>query len=200
MNANTTMPTIESTHAVELSRVAKIAVTIGFALLLVLSSQWKFPVPGTNVPGTLQTIVVVLAGVALGPRWGTISVLMYLVAGLLISNVFAVAQVTLWSATGGYLFGFLLAQPLIGVITRLPSLHPKEYVIRSLIAAVIAHLVILVCGMIVYAAVFSLPLFLAFEQAILPFLPFTIAKIFTLMLVAPGLMAYVRPHMEPHEV
>lgn len=198
MNANPTIPTIESNSSstYELSRVAKVALTLGFSLLLVLSSQWKVMIPGTSVPMTLQTVVVVLAGVALGSRWGTLSVLAYLIAGLLVSNVFAVAQLTLWSVTGGYLLGFLLAQPIIGYITRLPSLQPKEYVVRALLAAVVAHGVILACGMVVYGLVMKFPLFLAFEQAVLPFLPFTIAKVAILMLIAPMLLMYVRPYME----
>ena len=43
---------------------------VGFAAALALASQVPIPMPGTPVPITLQPLVVVLAGMWLGPVAG----------------------------------------------------------------------------------------------------------------------------------
>ena len=51
------------------SRVVAIGI-VGFAVALALASQVAIPIPGTPVPITLQPLVVVLAGMWLGPVAG----------------------------------------------------------------------------------------------------------------------------------
>src|SRR5215471_1861833 len=64
------------------TRVTLVGVA-GFAIALAAASQVAIPVPFTPVPITLQPLVVVLAGLMLGPRAGAASMLLYLVAGAL---------------------------------------------------------------------------------------------------------------------
>src|SRR5947209_20488648 len=54
---------------------------VGFALVLVAASQVAIPLPFTPVPITLQPLVVVLAGLMLGPAAGAASMVLYLAAG-----------------------------------------------------------------------------------------------------------------------
>ena len=60
---------------------------------------------------TLQTFGIFLALFVLGGKWGSVSILVYLLLGLAGAPVFAAFQGgigTLVGITGGYLWGFLL--------------------------------------------------------------------------------------------
>ncbi len=97
------------------------ASVVGFALLTAAGAHLAVPVPGSPVPITLQTLFVLLAGMTLGPRLGTLSMGFYLLLGMTGYHVFAAAS---WGhgnvlgPTGGYLIGFVLAQPVIGALAR----------------------------------------------------------------------------------
>lgn len=93
----------------------------GFAIALAAASQVAIPLPGTPVPLTLQPMLVVLAGMLLGPVAGAASMAAYLVAGALGAPVFApmgapgVAR--LLGPTGGYLLAYPAAAFVAGVLT-----------------------------------------------------------------------------------
>lgn len=120
---------------------------IGFALLTIAAAQVAFPLPGTPVPATLQTLAVVLAGVTLGPRLGAVSMALYLLLGLAGHHVFALNHAgvtTVFGATGGYLIGFLLAQPAVGAICRRGNTRWP-----TILAAVLAgHAIIFAAGLV----------------------------------------------------
>ncbi|MCL1592719.1 MAG: biotin transporter BioY, partial [Actinomycetia bacterium] len=83
---------------------------VGFALLTALAAQIVIPVPGTPVPITGQTFVVLLAGAALGSRAGAGSQLIYWLMGAAGLPFYAEAGggwTTAIGSTGGYLFGFV---------------------------------------------------------------------------------------------
>jgi hypothetical protein len=89
-----------------------------FAALLVLAGQVRFYPPGSLVPVTMQTAVVLLCGFWLRPRLAAAAVGLYLVAGFAVA---AVAPGLAWfaafalgkSTTLGYLFGFFAAAGLV---------------------------------------------------------------------------------------
>jgi biotin transport system substrate-specific component len=91
------------------------AVALGGSLLLAVSA--KVQVPFYPVPMTLQTLVVLLLGAALGARLAAALVALYLIEGLAGLPVFAGAiagPVYMAGPTGGFLVGFLVAAALIG--------------------------------------------------------------------------------------
>lgn len=99
----------------------------GFALALALASQVAIPLPGTPVPVTLQPMLVVLAGLMLGPRLGAASMLLYLACGAVGLPVFspfgAPGLARFVGPTGGFLLAFPAAAFLAGVVgRRYPSL------------------------------------------------------------------------------
>jgi biotin transport system substrate-specific component len=127
--------------------LARVAAAVGFAVATALAANVAVPLPGTPVPMTLQTLVVVLSGVALGPRWGTLSMAFYLLLGTAGYHAFAGGHwglMTVCGATGGYLLGFVLAQPAIGRLTN--AARPSFG--RMLLAAALGDAVIFACGLL----------------------------------------------------
>lgn len=80
-----------------------------FAALMALCAWISIPVPG--VAFTMQTFGVFLTLLVLGGKWGTVSLLIYLLlgcVGLPVFSGFRSGPGVLLGVTGGYLWGFLL--------------------------------------------------------------------------------------------
>jgi biotin transport system substrate-specific component len=92
---------------------------LGFTLLTALGALLYIPVPGTPVPITLQTLMVLLAGAMIGGTRGSISQALYALWGgagipLFASGVAGFA--VLAGPTGGYIMGFVIAAAFVGVM------------------------------------------------------------------------------------
>ena len=100
----------------ELSIPKKLALAIGMACLTGLLAQARILLPWSPVPVTGQTFAVLLAGVFLGRWWGGVSMAIYAVLGFA-----GVPWFSGWAsglgATGGYIFGFVLAALFLGHFT-----------------------------------------------------------------------------------
>ena len=97
-----------------------------FAVLMWLSAAaGAIPIPGTPVPITLQTFVVMLAGLMLPWRQAGSAVAAYLAAGAVGLPVFAggASTMALVGPSAGFLFGFL---PGVIVIALLRGLRLGE--------------------------------------------------------------------------
>jgi biotin transport system substrate-specific component len=91
-------------------------------------AQISFRLPFTPVPVTGQTLGVLLVGAAYGPTLGAATLGLYLVWGLIGLPVFAPQAdgthlsgpnvLAMASATGGYLWGFVLAAGVVGWLSR----------------------------------------------------------------------------------
>lgn len=86
-----------------------------WTLAITVAAQVRIPVPGTDVPMTLQLLAVLLAGFAMSPGRAVAAVLLYLACGASGLPVFA-GPGGLFGATGGYLFGFVLAAFLVSLL------------------------------------------------------------------------------------
>jgi biotin transport system substrate-specific component len=108
--------------------------TFGFALALTAAAQITIPIPGTPVPFTLQPLVVVLAGLMLGPVAGAMSMLIYLAAGSVGLPVFSPVGLPgvarLFGPTGGYLIAYPVAAFAAG---KLAGTHST--ILRRFLAA-----------------------------------------------------------------
>lgn len=103
-----------------------------FVVFMVVSAQITIPIP--YVPLTFQTVTAVLAGLLLGPRWGGVSVAVYILMGLLGLPVFAgwsggIAYVV--QLTFGYLLGFILAAIITGWLVG----NSRRTMFRCVVAA-----------------------------------------------------------------
>jgi biotin transport system substrate-specific component len=102
------------------ARVRDVLLVVGGALLTAACAQISIHLPGSPVPLTGQTFAVVLVGAGLGARRGGLSMLLYVALGLVVPIYAGGAQGTgvLFGASGGYLFGFVLAAWAMGAIAE----------------------------------------------------------------------------------
>lgn len=107
------------------SSLVTIVGVCGFAAAVAAASQIAIPLPGTPVPLTLQPMLVILAGMWLGPREGAASMVLYLAAGASGLPVFtpmgAPGIARFLGPTGGYLLAYPLAAFVAGALSRRAS-------------------------------------------------------------------------------
>ena len=94
------------------------------AALTAAAAQISVPLPFTQVPFTFQPMVVLLAGLVLGPRLGLASQVLYLAAGVAGLPVFAASAtlapgaLRLLGPTGGYLMSYPFAAFFTGFLAH----------------------------------------------------------------------------------
>jgi biotin transport system substrate-specific component len=87
-----------------------VALAGGFALAIGLSARLALPIPGTPVPVTAQTLVVLLGAAVLGARRAGLGAVAYLALGLAGTPWFTATG----GATLGYIVGFIAAAAVVG--------------------------------------------------------------------------------------
>ena len=107
----------------------------GFAVALAAASQVAIPLPGTPVPMTLQPLVVVLAGLWLGPIAGATSMALYLAAGMAGLPVFAPMGAPGFARLIGPTGGYLWAYPAAALVAGLVASRRRDFAFRLLAAA-----------------------------------------------------------------
>jgi biotin transport system substrate-specific component len=126
---------------------------IATAAVLAVASQIAIPLPGTPVPLTLQPMIVVLAGLLLGPVDAALAMITYLVAGAAGLPVFtpfgAPGIARLLGPTGGY----LLAYPVAAAVSGRLGAGRESYATRALAAT--AGMLVLYAGGLAQLAVLS---------------------------------------------
>lgn len=129
--------------------VALRAAMIGlFALLTGIAAQIQFPMPPLSVPQTLQTLVVILAALHLGPRWGALSMLIYVAVGAIGAPIFSkggAGLAVILGQNGGYIIGFILSQPLIARCVRKPDRTARGWG-GIVLASLAGHAVVFALG------------------------------------------------------
>jgi biotin transport system substrate-specific component len=175
MNLTSTLQTVSLPRRLGL----QVGAVLAFALLTALAARIAIPIPGTPVPVTLQSFMAVVAAVILGPALGAASMTLYLLLGLAGLDVFAAAE---WSlgrllgATGGYLVGFILCQPVVG---RVLSIAPNRAAGfgRLLLAFAAGEAVILASGLLWMVSSVGTDLSTTLRLGLVPFVPATLLKI-----------------------
>ncbi len=116
----TAAPSVTSATARPLA--VKIAVALAGALVVAAAAQVAIPIPGSPVPFTLQPLAVLIVGGLLGPRYGALSLALYLAmgaAGLPVFTPFGAPGVArLFGPTGGYLLAYPVAAAVVGRVVR----------------------------------------------------------------------------------
>ena len=161
--------------AVRAERLTLLGV-VGFAAALAVASQVSVPLPFTPVPITLQPLVVVLAGLMLGPTAGAVSMVLYLLAGAVGLPVFApfgtpgVAR--FFGPTGGYLIAYPAAAFVAGALgRRAPTLLGRWL-------AATAGVVVILFGGVAQLAILNASLGRAVAFGLTPFALLDVVKAF----------------------
>lgn len=168
----------------DLQRARRVAYAAAFAALLAVASYVSFALPLTDVPFTLQVLVVTLAGLVLGPGLGALSVVFYLLLGAVGVPVFASGSAGLGVILGP-LGGYLLSWPLAAAVAGLgrgrgPALR---------LAAAFLGLALIYAGGIIGLHIGQGATWRgALLVGALPFLPFDALKVLVAWAIAPALV------------
>lgn len=101
------------------NRLQDIALIAVFAALIIVLAFVQIPVGTAGVPIVLQNAAVVLAGLVLGGRRGSLAVLLFLALGMIGLPVLAGGRTTIAALAGvtvGYIVGYLISAFVAGVI------------------------------------------------------------------------------------
>lgn len=156
-----------------------------FAALMVICSQLVIPLP--MVPLSLATLAVYLAGALLGPGLGAAAMAVYALLGLVGVPVFAsfgAGPAVLFGKTGGYIWGYILAAFLTGLLCRKWRTYG-----RTCLAMAIGTLGCYALGTLWFMGVTELGLWVCLGYCVLPFLPGDAVKI--------GLAAWLAGRLRP---
>ncbi len=166
--------------------------TVRAALLAALIAAGAYiAIPVGPVPIVLQNLFIYLAGLLLGPRWGSAAVGVYLLAGFCGLPVFAGGTGgigRLAGPTGGYLVGFLPAVWAVGAVSRLG----RGRVIHDVVGMILGTAIIYLLGVGWLMVITGLAPAKALAAGMLPFLPGDAAKIAAAAVIARA----VRPVMD----
>ena len=150
-----------------------------FAALLAAASQIAVAVPGTPVPVTLQPLVVVLAGLVLGPRAAAASMIAYLAAGAAGLPVFAPfgapGLARLVGPTGGYLLAYPAAAVVAGVVAS-RGVGRADVRFARRVAGAAAGILVLYAGGVAQLVAITGSLPASVGAGVLPFLAFDALK------------------------
>ncbi len=174
----------------DLSAAFQVCAVLFVTVLTAVAAQISVPLPFTPVPFTLQPMIVLLGGAALGSRLGAASQVLYLAAGIAGLPVFAASPVLpqgigrLLGPTGGYLMSYPFAAFITGVLAERG--FDRRYA-SSALAMAAGLIVIFACG-VAWMAWGATPLGLdrALAAGFYPFIPADILKVLLAALVLPS--------------
>jgi biotin transport system substrate-specific component len=178
------------------SRALRVAAVLFLTALTAAAAQVSVPLPFTPVPLTLQPMVVLLGGAALGARLGLTSQVVYLAAGVAGLPVFAFSPVLpqgaarLLGPTGGYLLSYPLAAYVAGLLAERG--FDRRY--ATSVLAMAAGLTVVFLGGVGWLAVMA-PQPLGFDAALraglYPFLLPDLVKLGAAGMILPGLWRFL---------
>jgi biotin transport system substrate-specific component len=165
-------------------RVRDVLLVVGFAALIALSAQVRFPLPGTTVPFTGQTFVVLAGAIALGSTRATSGSLLYLGLGVAGAPLFAPAG----PHTVGYIVGFIVASAAIGAVASRGWARSGRQVAAAM---ALGNVIIWALGAIWLAIVLGLDASTAVATGIVPFLVGDAIKLAAAVAIVPTLWRFV---------
>jgi len=181
----------------ESARGIRVASLLFVTTLTAASAQFSLTLPFTQVPLTLQPMIVLLGGLALGSRLGSASQILYLAAGIAGLPVFAASAVLppgalrLLGPTGGY----LIAYPLAAFVTGLLAERGFDRRYLTSVVAMMAGLIVVYAAGVTWLALFARPLDSgvspgmsgAFVSGVYPFVVPDLVKLFAAAGLVPAL-------------
>lgn len=197
MNAATTLVHTLAGRAESGRRAISVASVLFVAALTAAAAQVSVPLPFTSVPFTFQPMIVLLGGLALGPKLGLASQIVYLMAGIAGLPVFAASAtlppgpLRLLGPTGGYLMAYPVAAFVVGYLAERG--FSRRY-LTSVVAMLAGLAIIYACG-VTWLAFFArvggesaaIGIQAAFVAGVVPFVMADLLKLLAAAGILPGL-------------
>lgn len=164
-----------------------------FVALIAICSWISIPL---TIPFTLQTFAICLTAALLGTKLGTITVLVYILLGLVGVPVFSGFKggvAALMGPTGGYIIGFIFTALIVGFITEK---FGKKYVILA-ISMVLGVIVCYAFGTVWFVSVYTktkepVGIMTALSWCVIPYLIPDAAKIAVAVILTKRLERFVK--------
>lgn len=173
----------------DVSTGLRVAAVLFVTVLTVIAAQVSVPLPFTPVPFTLQPMVVLLGGAALGARLGMSAQILYLALGIAGLPVFAASPILpqgfarLLGPTGGYLMSYPLAAFVTGYLAQRG--FDRRYS-TSVLAMVAGLAVVFTFGVTWLAIGANAGLSHAIATGLVPFIPADIVKVLLAATLLPA--------------
>ena len=182
-------------HRADVSSAIRVTAVLFVTVLTIVAAQVSVPLPFTPVPFTLQPMVVLLGGAALGARLGMSAQILYLALGLAGLPVFAASPILpqgfgrLLGPTGGYLMSYPLAALVTGYLAQ-RGLDRRYF--TSVIAMAAGLAIVFTCGVLWLAFGAHAGLTAAVSTGLIPFIPADIVKLLLAATILPAAWKFVR--------
>ena len=175
-------------------RTIRVAAVVFVTVLTAAAAQISIPLPFTPVPLTLQPMVVLLGGAALGARLGFSSQVLYLLVGLAGLPVFAASPLLPQGALRliGPTGGFLMAYPLAAFVAGRLAERGFDRRYLTSVAAMAAGLAVIFASGLSWLTIQLTPavgaqaLQTALQTGLYPFIVADVVKLFVAGAVLPG--------------
>jgi biotin transport system substrate-specific component len=173
----------------ERGRSLNVAMMTRVALMAAVTAvAAQITVPIEPVPFTFQVLAVILSGLLLGPRYGALAQVIYVLVGAVGAPVFAGFRGGLgivFGDTGGYLLSYPFAAAVAGLAARAVSNDQRrQALLASLLCGCAALAVIYALGATWLSVIAGLSPAAALATGVLPFVVFDLVKVVVAALVA----------------
>ncbi len=151
-----------------------------FAAVVTICSWITVPLPFTQVPINLAVLGVLLAGGCLGSKYGSLSILIYILLGAIGIPVFAgfgSGLGTLAGPTGGYIVGYILCAAIAGIGATSISKAPKQQALHLAFFMLLGVAACYALGTLWYAHLMQTTIWAALALCVIPFIPCDALKI-----------------------
>jgi biotin transport system substrate-specific component len=166
---------------------------VGIALLCVLMTMTAWLTVPAPIPFTLQTLGLFLAVGLLGTKSGVLSVIIYLILGVVGLPVFAAMKGgigVLLGPTGGFLLGFLPASLICGWLLK-QSLHPVRMGFSFFVGLLVVYTVGILWYWLLYASQ-GQGIWAIFSLCVFPFILPDLIKILLAVLLVKRVAPFLR--------
>lgn len=148
-----------------------------FAAILCVFSVLTIPIG--PVPISMGIFGVMLTAIILGPKRGTISVIVYILlgaVGLPIFSGFKGGFQVLFGPTGGYIWSYIIVALFIGLLTSAQLKNKWLTLIKIFIVCIAGIIICYAAGTVQFMLVQQTDLAKALTLCVIPFIPFDIIK------------------------
>lgn len=150
------------------------------AAILCILAPISIPLAFTPIPITLGWFAVVLAGIVLGRRRGTVCVLVYILlgaAGLPVFSGYSGGLQRILGPNGGYLWGYLFLVWMTGFFVELCSRSLRRMMAGAIAGALLGGIICYGLGTLWMALQMGMTFTEALWAGVIPFLPLDLVKI-----------------------